>query len=157
MNDPRADKGRELVVEFLHRLDLQSGLLDELESLASRQASLIERGDGTELAGLLGRREQVLASYVEAQTELIHAAGSIDSDGMEISIDQRRRIRDGVAGLQERLQSLMQRDDRDRLLLEQACGSLGAELREATATQAARRAYATGEPGQPNRFADRMA
>ena len=157
MNDPQSHQGRELVVEFLHRLDLQSGLLDELESLASRQASLIERGDGTELAGLLGRREQVLASYVEAQTELINAAGSIDSSSDELSIEYRQRIRDGVASLQQRLQTLMQRDDRDRLHLEQACGNIGAELREASASQAARRAYAAGEPGQPNRFADRMA
>jgi len=144
--------------ELIELLERQHALVDELASLAARQAALVERRQTDALLALLGERERIIAQFTRSQEEMARFTDDLDSRLDEVPDGERTMIQALIGRIGDRLGEVMQRDAEDQQTLETARCEVKSELSSLTRSQQARHAYHGGMPSGggtgTNRFAD---
>lgn len=137
-------------------LDEQDRSTTELETLSERQAGLVERSETDELLTLLGRRQRLLDAALGSAHRLEPFVRRWDEFMGALPQERRGEIIGRVRAIQDRIDRIGARDERDRADLARQRQTITAELAGVGNSRGALAAYAN--PGQrtPNpRFQDR--
>lgn len=137
-------------------LDEQDESTAELESLSLLQAGIIERSATDELLSLLGRRQRLLDEALASARRLEPFVERWDAFMDALPSDQRSAFVDRVRMIQDRVDRIGSRDERDRADLAKQRNQLTSELAVVGRSRGALSAYAGAGAHKPSpRFQDR--
>ncbi|MHC5113496.1 MAG: flagellar export chaperone FlgN [Planctomycetota bacterium] len=155
MESPRSTNAATWSDELIELLERQHGLVEELSSLAARQAVLVERRQTDALLALLDDRERIIAQFTRSQEEMNRFTTDLDTRLDDVAEADRTRIQDLIGRIGDRLGEVMQRDAEDQQVLETARGDVKNELSSLNRSRQARHAYQGSRGGAAtNKFAD---
>ncbi len=140
---------------LLNMLKQQDLLLGRLSELAQRQGDLIRDGKNDELLQLLSERQQIIDRFLVMQQDMSGLTGNLERRLETIDATRRDEIRRLISHIGQRLDDVMQRDERDRHNLESNRDQSKQELAGLGNAGRARQAYLGASSGQA-RFADRQ-
>lgn len=137
-------------------LDEQDASTAELETLSGLQAGLIERSATDELLSLLGRRQRLLDAALASAHRLEPFVERWEDFMGALPEDRRRALIARVRLIQDRIDRIGSRDERDRADLARQRNELTAELATVGHSRGALAAYAgPGKQAPHPRFQDR--
>ena len=139
---------------LVEQLERQQSIVDELSSLAERQADLIETRKTEPLLSLLARRQELIDNFRGAQATLADLTGHVESDLDAIEPARRAHIQSLMAHIGDRLAVVMEGDARDQRQLEMSRDETSRELASLGTARQANAAYRPPSISSNNRFAD---
>lgn len=149
------DNPRTWVPRIARLLDRQLGLYARLDELSKSQTAHIERDETDQLLAVLSRRQSVIDDITKVNEEL---GPFRDRWGvLSSSLDERdrRELRERLEALETLVDSISQRDEADRQLLESRRRHVGHEMESLTRGRGAVHAYQK-DPRNAPRFQDRQ-
>jgi len=137
-------------------LDEQEHITAELESLSVAQAALIERSATDELLTLLGRRQELLDAALASARRIEPFVAQWDAFMGALPDTERSVSVARVRTIQDRIDRIGSRDEKDRADLAKQRSALTSELASVGHSRGAIAAYASPESRTTNpRFQDR--
>jgi polyribonucleotide nucleotidyltransferase len=138
-------KARRAAQVLMGLLDRQRQLYRHLQSLVERQAELVSAGNPDGLLQVLAQRQALLEDVKRTNDSLLPFRQRWDAVCQMLDEQQRAQVTEAIDEINERLQTMMQRDQRDTEMLRLRCRRIGHQLQTARAQRAAVQAYdATG-------------
>jgi len=135
-------------------LERQHELMDELSTLATQQAALVEQRETDALLGLLSHRQRLIEEFTGSQSFLTDLTDDLEARITAATEGQRSRIRTLIGDIGDRLADVMARDAEDQATLQAARDQARGALATVDTAQQARNAYRV-MPVAESRFADR--
>jgi hypothetical protein len=126
---------------LLGLLDRQRQLYRNLQVLAERQAELVSAGNPDGLLQLLAQRQMILEDIKKTNDALLPFRQRWDAICQMLDEPQRAEATAAIREINERLQTIMQRDQKDSEMLQLRCRKIGHELQTARVGRSAIRAY----------------
>lgn len=136
-------------------VDRQHALFTELHGLSCAQSALIERGDAEPLLSLLGRRQGLVDEIVRIGEDLEPLRSSWEESLGALTEEARASLVEKVADLQRISGEVAERDERDRIMLEQKRDALVRDLRDVSRSRGAVTAYGPSAQDHQPRYQDR--
>lgn len=137
-------------------LDEQDASTSELEALSEKQAALIERAETDELLSLLGQRQRLLDAALTSAHRLEPFVEQWEDFMGALPEEQRTVCVARVRTIQDRIDRIGSRDERDRADLAKQRNELTTELAGVGRSRGAIAAYASPNSRTTNpRFQDR--
>jgi hypothetical protein len=126
---------------LLGLLDRQRQLYRNLQVLVERQAELVSAGNPDGLLQLLAQRQTILEDIKKTNDALLPFRQRWDAICQMLDAPQRAEATAAINEINERLQTIMQRDQKDSEMLQLRCRKIGTELQAARVGRSAIRAY----------------
>jgi len=136
---------------LLGLLDRQRQLYRNLQALVERQAELVTAGDPDGLLQILAQRQTLLEDVKKTNDALLPFRQRWDAICQMLEEPQRARATAAINEINERLQTIMRRDQKDSEMLQLRCRKIGQELQATRVGRTAIRAY-DGADGQTSRL-----
>lgn len=134
-------KARRAAQVLLSLLDRQRQLYRTLQGLAETQADLVSTGNPDGLLGVLARRQSLLEDVKKTNDALLPFRQRWDAICQMLDEPQRTQAAEAINEINERLQTIMRRDQKDSEMLQLRCRRIGQELQTSRMGRAAMRAY----------------
>ncbi|MEM7227933.1 MAG: hypothetical protein AAF432_03875 [Planctomycetota bacterium] len=134
-------------------LTTQEDRVARLVQLASRQTALIAEQKTDVLLSILEQRQKLIGAFSQAQNEINEFASKINDGTLDVTPDERARIRSLIDGISTRIEQVVARDAEDQDTLTAWQHTTGDKLRQIGAANKARGAYLKPNTST-NRFAD---
>ncbi len=142
--------------QLLALLDEQAGLYEQLETLGQRQSAVVDRGDTEALLEILGQRQRMIDQLVGLNGKLDPYKRRWSELWPQLEPDQQAHVRRKVDRVQDMLDQLLQRDERDRAALAGQQQQIKRQLDQVNRGSQVNRAYgAPAGGGSSPRFTDR--
>lgn len=156
---PGSADGAPAVARVESLLAEQYGLFLKLEQLSGRQSGLIKQDLTDELLEVLAERQVLVDQIMNVSAQLDPWRGNWSEFINSLDGQVRQRVRERVDAVSGVAQKVAERDEADRLLLEQRKGAIAAELGQVDRGRSAMSAYSAGGPRAESgpRFQDREA
>ncbi len=139
-------KARRAAQVLMGLLDRQRQLYRHLQSLVDRQAESVSAGNPDGLLAILAQRQALLEDVRKTNDALLPFRQRWDAVCQMLDEPQRVEVTTAISEINERLQMMMQRDQKDSEMLRLRCRRIGQQLQTARAGRAAIQAYdAAGE------------
>lgn len=137
-------------------IDEQVGLYEELDRLSEHQHSIIENDDTDAILRVLGDRDAVIGRIrdVSARLTPYHARWSEHVD--LLPEQERARLRARLSSVEAMMQRIAERDEADRIVMQERREALGGQLSGVRRSGAAMAAYGRA-PTKGPRYQDREA
>lgn len=126
---------------LLGLLDRQRQLYRDLQVLVERQADLVTAGNPDGLLQLLGQRQSLLEEVKRTNDALLPFRQRWNAICQMLDEPQRAAATAAINEINERLQTIMQRDQKDSEMLQLRYRKTGQELQAARVGHSAIRAY----------------
>lgn len=140
---------------LLDLLRRQRDLYDQLDALSAGQLQLIEQGTTEALLSLLAERQGVVDQLGAINAQLAPARDRWEQWSANLSDEDRDEVRALLGHVDACIKAIVHRDDEAQRQLTQAQQTVGAELRQVTATGTALGAYHAAPQRNDARFTDR--
>ena len=134
---------------LLGLLDRQRQLYRNLQVLVERQADLVTAGNPDGLLQLLAQRQTLLEDIKKTNDALLPFRQRWDAICQMLDEPQRAEATAAINEINERLQTIMQRDQKDSEMLQLRCRKIGHELQAARVGRDARSAPTTAPTARP--------
>jgi len=141
--------------EVMTLLRRQAALFDALGTLSRDQRGAIEQGSPDAILSLLARRQQVVEQLTGLAGELEPYRVQWAATRDRLEAVQREEADRLVAASEQHLEGILERDEHDRSLLQQARQKAGEELTRINRSGQAMNAYGATPPVGMNRYTDR--
>jgi DNA-binding phage protein len=142
--------------ELTALLTAQRDAVSRLGDLASAQGEHIRSGRTDALLSLLGRRQELIDSVLSTHGRMQSLLESVREELDRLSEADRTDLRTMIDEINALLAQVLERDEQDRELLDEARSSVKKDLASMTSVRQARNAYLSGsrQAATDNRFAD---
>ncbi len=138
MAESKARRAAEVLMGLLGR---QRQLYRDLQALVDRQAELVAAGNPDRLLEVLARRQGLLDDVKKTNDALLPFRQRWEAVCGLLDPQQRSQVTAMVDEINDRLQTIMQRDRRDSEMLQLRCRKVGQEMQSARTGRTALRAY----------------
>jgi len=136
-------KARRAAQVLMGLLDRQRQLYRHLQSLVDRQAEWVSAGNPDGLLQVLAQRQTLLEDVKKTNDALLPFRQRWDAVCQMLDEQQRSQVTEAVNEINQRLQTIMQRDQKDSEMLQLRCRKIGQQLQMARIGRTAVRAYGT--------------
>lgn len=149
-------KARRAAEVLLGLLDRQRQLYRTLQGLVDKQAELVTAGNPDGLLQVLAQRQTLLEDVKKTNDALLPFRQRWDAVCQMLDDSQRTQATAAINEINERLQTIMRRDQKDSEMLQLRCRGIGQELQTSRVGRTAIRAYdgAAGQGSQLNEAAE---
>ncbi len=138
-------------------LDEQCRLYEQLDELSQHQSACVESGETELLLDVLAQRKCLVDQVTDVNGLLEPFFSRWESLSEALDDDQRQVLRTKLTRLDELIGQISQRDEADRIKLEEQKGQIAQELGGAVRQKNAAAAYGRSGPSQVGaRFQDRQ-
>jgi hypothetical protein len=148
MTEGKAKRAAEVLLGLLDR---QRQLYRNLQALVEKQADLVTAGNPDGLLQILAQRQTLLEDVKKTNDALLPFRQRWDAICQMLDEPQRTQATGAINEINERLQTIMQRDQKDSEMLQLRCRKTGQELQTSRVGRSAIRAYDDAD-GQAGRF-----
>lgn len=138
MAESKAKRAAEVLLGLLER---QRRLYRSLQALADRQAQLVSAGNPDGLLQVLAQRQGVLEEVKKTNDALLPFRQRWDGICQMLDEEQRTAVSAAINEINDHLQAIMQRDQKDSEMLQVRCRQVGQELQGARLGRNALKAY----------------
>jgi hypothetical protein len=138
MAESKARRAAEVLLGLLAR---QRQLYRNLQTLADKQAELVTAGNPDGLLQILAHRQGLLEDVKRTNDALLPFRQRWDAVCGLLDDQQRSQVTAMVDEINDRLQTIMQRDQKDSEMLQLRCRKIGQEMQTARAGRSAVQAY----------------
>lgn len=126
-------------------LDRQRQLYRHLQSLADRQAEWVSSDNPDGLLQVLAQRQTLLEDIKRTNDALLPFRQRWDAVCQMLDEQQRGQVTEAINEINERLQTIMQRDQKDSEMLQLRCRKIGEQLQLARIGRTAVQAYGAAD------------
>ncbi len=134
-------KARRAAEVLLGLLDRQRQLYRSLQVLAEQQAEMVTGGNPDGLLSLLAQRQTLLEDVKKTNDALLPFRQRWDAVCQMLDEQQRTQVTAAINEINERLQTIMRRDQKDSEMLQLRCQRIGQDLKSARVGRTAMQAY----------------
>ena len=138
MAESKARRAAEVLLGLLER---QRQLYRTLQALADRQAELVSAGNPDGLLQVLAQRQTLLEEVKKTNDALLPFRQRWDAICQMLDDQQRTQVSAAINEINERLQAIMRRDQKDSEMLQLRCRKIGQEMQTSRVGRTAMRAY----------------
>jgi hypothetical protein len=153
MAESKARRAAEVLLGLLER---QRQLYRTLQALADRQADQVSAGNPDGLLQILAQRQTLLEDVKKTNDALLPFRQRWDAICQMLDEQQRTEVSAAINEINDRLQTIMKRDQKDSEMLQLRCRKIGQDMQSSRLGRTAMRAYdgTAGEVGHLNEAAE---